>query len=165
MWFELRSVGLDFLEGAGRTYVMEGEIRAPRREVWETYVDPTTWADWFPGVESASYGDSPQPYGVGTFREATVSGQRYEEEIVAWDEGERWAYCVRRATLPIATAQLECTELEDTPTGTRVRWILAADRRLLLWLAAPFLHRHLRGLWSRALANLEARIHAGRERG
>ena len=97
---------------------------------------------------------------MGTFREATVSGQKYEEVIVAWDEGKRWAYYVARATLPIAKAQLECSEFEDCGTGTRVRWILAADRRLLLWLAAPVFRRYLRGLFREAMTNLDAYIRA-----
>ncbi len=162
MWFEMRAVGLDFIERAGKTYVMECELEAARREVWEAFADPSTWSQWFPGVESASYGESVPPYGVGTFREATVSGQKYEEGMVAWDEGKRWAYYVARATLPIARAQLECTEFEDCGAGTRVRWILAVDRRLLLWLAAPFFHRYLKGLFRRAMTNLDAYIRAGR---
>lgn len=158
MWFQLREVGLDFIERAGKTYVMEREVAAARLEVWELIVDPSSWAAWFPGVESASYGDSSEPYGIGTRRRARVGGHDYEEVIVAWEQGTRWAYSIVRATVPISTAQLECTELEDTEAGTRVRWILAADRRLLMWLLAPFLERHLRDLWSRAMRNLEAEL-------
>ena len=163
MWFEMREVGLDFLERAGKTYVMECDLEASRPDVWRAFTDPSTWRHWFPGVESASYGNSPEPYGVGTFREATVSGQKYEEVIVAWDEGKRWAYTIARATVPIAKAQLECTEFEDCGAGTRVRWILAADRRLLLWLAAPVFHRYLRGLFRRAMSNLDAYIRSRRQ--
>jgi carbon monoxide dehydrogenase subunit G len=158
MWFQLREVGLGFIEDAGKTYVMECEVAATRREVWELIVDPSTWVDWFPGGEAASYGDSPEPYGVGTRRRARVGGHDYDEVIVAWEPEARWAYTIARATVPIATAQLECTELEDTEAGTRVRWILAADRRLLMWLLAPFLQRQLQHLWSRAMRNLEATL-------
>ena len=154
MWFRLRPVDVDFLERAGRVYVMEGVVRAPRPVVWSAIVDPSTWRHWFPGVEVARYRGA-APHGVGSVREARVGGQRYEEVMVAWQEAERWAYSVVGASVPLARAQLECTELEDCPEGTRVRWTLAADRRLLLWLLAPFLERHLQGLWSRALRGLE----------
>ena len=160
MWFEMREVGLEFIERAGKTYVMECELEAARRDVWRAFADPSTWSAWFPGVESASYRGSEPPYGVGTLREATVSGQKYEEVMVAWDEGKRWAYYIARATLPIAKAQLECTEFEDCGTGTRVRWTLAADRRLLMWLSAPIFHRYLKGLFRKAMSNLDAYIHS-----
>ncbi len=151
----MRKVGLDFVERAGSVYVMECDVAAPRQEVWEAFADPSTWSAWFPGVESASYRGDP-PYGVGTIREAKVARQHYVEEMVAWEEGVRWAYTIARATVPIAKAQLECTEFEDRGSGTRVRWILACDRRLLLWLAAPFFRRHLLLLFRRAMANLGA---------
>lgn len=157
MWFPLRSVGLDFLETAEKRYVMECTLAAPRSAVWEAYTDPETWRHWFPGVEAAHY-RGPAPYGVGTVREATVSGHRYEEVMVAWEEGERWAYVIVGASVPIAHAQLECTDFEDCGEGTRVRWTLAVDRRLLLRLLAPLFQRHLQRLFERAMGNLEARI-------
>ena len=46
-----------------------------------------------------------------------MSGQRYDETMLAWDEGVRWAYRIDRATTPIARAQVECTELADGSGG------------------------------------------------
>jgi uncharacterized protein YndB with AHSA1/START domain len=155
MWFRMREVGLDFLATAKRRYVVEAEVGAPRMDVWRTLVDPTTWPRWWPGVRSASYGEQAGPPGIGTFRRATVGRQTYEEYIVAWDEGERWAYYIDRATLPIATAQLECTELADSSAGTRVRWTLAQDPRLLMVLTAPLFPRLMRSLFERAMSGLE----------
>ena len=159
MWFEMRPVGVDFLQTAPAVYAMEAEVGAARDDVWRTVVDPTTWPRWFPGVKEVSY-DGPEPYGVGTVRRALVGRQRYDERIVAWDEGRRWAYYIARATVPIASAQLECTELFDCPRGTRVRWTLACEPRLLFRLAQPFLPRTLRILHRRAMANLEALLRA-----
>jgi uncharacterized protein YndB with AHSA1/START domain len=156
MWFEMRPVELDFRESAGRIYVTEAVVRAPRPEVWAAFVDPETWRHWFPGVSGASYPGQSAPFGPGTRREATVSGQRYQETVVAWEEQRLWAYRIDRATLPLARAQLECSEFEDAGDGTRVRWTLATDRRLLLWLAAPFFQGTLDRLFQRAARNLEA---------
>ncbi len=161
MKFAFRRVGFDFIDTARKTWVVTCDVAAPRDEVWGAISDPTTWKAWFPGVDRAWYRGDP-PHGVGTIREAIVSGQHFVEEMVTWDEGKRWAYYVARATLPVARAQLECTEFEDCGAGTRVRWILAVDRRLLLWLAAPFFHRYLKGLFRKAMANLDAHIRAGR---
>jgi uncharacterized protein YndB with AHSA1/START domain len=155
MWFKMRAVDLDFLGKAPRIWTVERTAAAPRAAVWDAFSDPTTWRHWWPGVESASYGDSPKPYGVGTFREATVGGQRYEETIVAWEAGRRFAYYIDRATVPIANAQLECTDLFDDAAATRVRWTIACDPRLLLRAASPFFRGIMDRMLGRALANLE----------
>lgn len=158
MWFPFRKVGLDFLETAGKVYVTERTLKAARADVWAAFVDPTTWHNWWPGVKSASYRGAARPYGVGTFREATVGKQRYEEYIVAWDHERRWAYYIDRATVPIATAQLECTEFEDAGSGTLVRWTLALDRRLLMTVMAPFFASIMRSLFARAMSRLDRYI-------
>ena len=117
--------------------------------------DPRTWSAWFPGVRSASYRGG-GPYGPGSIREAHVGLARYEEVMVAWEELERWAYYVDRATVPLAHAQLECTEFQERGTGTRLRWTLASDPRLLLRLASPIFQSTVQRLFERATANLEA---------
>jgi len=91
-----------------------------------------------------------------------VGGQRYEETIVAWEHERRWAYSIDRATIPIATAQLEVTELEDCEAGTRVRWTIAHDRRLLLRLAGSAFPRIMRRMLAEAMANLERHLAIGR---
>ncbi len=126
-WHELEPVGLEFLKTAPSKYVVEAEIAAPREAVWRAFADASTWSQWFPDVETASYPNQAPPYGVGTLRASTVAGQRYEEYMVVWDEPSRWAYYVARTTRPIARAQLEYTEFEDCAGGTRVRWTLATD--------------------------------------
>ena len=156
MWFDMREVDLDFIETAGKTFIATSELSAPRSQVWDAFVDPTTWHRWWPGVESAAYPEQSEPYGVGTTRVARVSGQSYEESIVAWEEGTRWAYHISRATVPIATAQLECTDFADCNGGTRVRWTLALDRRLLMWVATPAFSRYMPHLFDRAMRNLDA---------
>ena len=159
MWFDLRPVDLDFLDNAPRTYVVECDVALPRSEVWKAIIDPPTWPEWFPGVRSASYLGDP-PYGVGTVRVADVGGYRMEETMLAWDEERRWAYRIDRATVPLAKAQLESTELEDTATGTRVRWTLATHPGILLWVTGPFFQGVVQRLLERALGNLERRLRA-----
>jgi carbon monoxide dehydrogenase subunit G len=161
----LCKVDLGFIGAAGKTYVAECDLEAARADVWAAFVDPSTWSSWWPGVASASYRGSSPPYGVGTFREARVGGQRYEEYIVVWEEGRRWGYYIDRASVPIATAQLECTEFEDHGSGTRVRWTLAQDPRLLMRLIGPFFPRIMQGLLKKAMANLDRHIVASKAAG
>ncbi len=159
MWFELKPVGLDFLESAPRITVVECDVDLPRQVVWEALVDPATWPEWWPGVRSASYVGAP-PYGIGTRRFADVGGWRMEETLLAWDEGRRWAYRIDRSTAPLAKAQLESTELVDHGAGTRVRWTLATHPGLLLRITGPFFRRTVQRILERAMHNLEARSRA-----
>jgi len=154
-WYDFSSVELDYLEKAKTTYVMEAVAHHPVDKVWQAIADTENWHQWFPGVVKAHFGDSPKPYGVGARRYALVGKARYEETILAWEEKQRFAYRIDRATVPIAYAQLESTELFVCEEGTRLVWRLACDRRLLLYLMAPFFHRYLQSLWNKVAANLD----------
>ncbi|MBW2274464.1 MAG: SRPBCC family protein [Deltaproteobacteria bacterium] len=155
MWFQLRSVEMDFLEDAPRVHVVESEVGLPREVVWRAFADATTWPHWFPNVHSASYlGEA--PFGVGTTRISHVGTFHFEETMLAWEEGRRWAYRIDRCTFPLARAQLECTDLEDCGRGTRVRWTLALQPGLVLRLTAPLFEGTVQRLLDRALGRLEA---------
>jgi len=160
-WYELRPVDMSFVTTAKRIYVMEGTVAFPPEAVWDYVTDPSTWNRWFPGLRSARYDGEP-PHGVGAKRVADMGLAKYEETILTWDEPHEWAYRIDRATLPIATAQVESTQLKPIPGGTRLRWILATDPRLLLKVASPRLERRLRSMWTQALLRLEAQPGLGR---
>ena len=155
--FDMRREDLTFLTRAPVIHAFEADVAAPRDRVFAALADPATWSRWFPGVKSARYG-SPPPHGVGTIREADVSGTRWVEEMIAWDEHARWAWTVLRASVPFATAQVECFEFADAGAGTRIRWTLALDPRLVARLGAPFATRAIRRLLARATTNLDARL-------
>ena len=161
MWFVMREVGLELLDAPAQRYVTSRDVAASRMDVWRTFADPTTWSVWWPGVSEASYRPQAIPCGVGTIRRATVHGQRYEETMLAWDEGVRFAYRIDRATLPLAHAQVECTEFEDSPGGgTRVRWTLAIEPRLMMRVAAPLFPSIIDRLFVRAMEGLDAYVAA-----
>ena len=155
MWFELQPVEIDFLDVAPRRWVAKARLQAPRDAVWGAFADPATWRHWFPDVLEASYPGSTPPHGVGTRRFSHVGRQYYEETMLAWDDGVRWAYRIDRTTLPISTAHVECTEFEDDGTGTRLRWTLAAKPRMMLQLTGPFMEGTLQRLLARATRNLD----------
>ena len=158
MWFDLDPVELDFLSSAPYRWSVEAHVHASRAAVWDAFVDAPGWPRWFPGVSNACYPGGAPPFGVGTKREATVRGQRWQETILAFDTGMRWAYRVDRATVPLAHAQIECIEFADAGGGTCVRWTLAARPRLLLRTTSAFMPRTLRRLLERAARNLEREL-------
>lgn len=153
MWFEMRKEDLGFFDRAPVVHVSEADVAAPRAIVFAAVIDPNTWPQWFPNVRNVTYA-SPPPYGVGTIRHAHVGGTQWIEEMIAWDDGMRWAWTVLRASVPLAAAQVESFEFTDAPHGTRVRWTLALEPRLLARLGAPFTGRVVSRLLQRAMHNL-----------
>ena len=158
MWFALRREDLTFVDRAPDVHVATAVLSAPRDRVFAAFATPADWPAWFPNVQAAAY-TSPPPYGVGTIREARVAGTRWVEEMIAWEEGRRWAWTVLRASVPFAKAQVECFEFADGPDGgTRVRWALGLDPRLVARLGARFAAPALQRLLGRATATLDARL-------
>jgi hypothetical protein len=154
MWFAMRREDLGFLGRAPVLHVTEAEVAgAGLPAVFAALAEPRCWRHWFPNVRDAAY-TSPPPHGVGTIREADVGGTRWVEEMIAWDEGRRWAWTVVRASVPFATAQVECFELSEASGGTRVRWTLALEPRLLARLGAPFAARTIGHVFQRAMRDL-----------
>jgi uncharacterized protein YndB with AHSA1/START domain len=157
MRFTMRKEDLGFIDRARSVHVAEATMAAPRARVFGAFVDAEGWPAWFPNVQRAAYA-SPAPFGVGTIRVAHVGGTRWVEEMVAWDDGRRWAWTVLRASVPLAKAQVECFEFADDGTGTRIRWTLALEPRLVARLGARFASGAIRRLLVRAAANLDARL-------
>lgn len=161
----MRREDLGFVARAPLRHVFSALVRAPRTAVFAAIADPPGWPAWFPGVRSARY-VSPPPHGVGSIREADVSGTRWVEEMIAWDEGRRWAYTVIESSTPLASAQVEVFEVDDaldesladgTP-ATRVTWTLAIEPRLLQRLTGPIAPLVMRRVFERAMTNLEAHL-------
>lgn len=159
---------MTFVERAPVRHVFTKVVAAPRDDVFAAIADPTGWHAWFPGVRGARYA-SPPPYGVGTIREADVSGTRWVEEMIAWEPGRRWAYTVTDASTPLASAQVEvfdCDDVLDTAATasaarTRVTWTLAIEPRLLQKIAAPIAPLVMGRLFERAMTNLETQLRGG----
>lgn len=163
-WFDLRAEDPSFVGRAPMVHACDAEVAAPRDAVFEAFADPGTWRDWFPGVRQASYASAP-PHGVGSIREAEVGGTRWVEALIAWDAGARWGWTVTRSSVPLASAQVELFEFAEAPTGTRVRWTLACEPRLLMRLGAPAASRVIRRVLARAAANLGDYLRGAAARG
>jgi hypothetical protein len=82
------------------------------------------------------------------------------EELIAWEEPTRWARTVLRSSVPFGQAQVELFEFTEATDGTRVRWTLALEPRLLARLAAPLTGRMHPRLLRQAMANLATRLGA-----
>lgn len=155
-WFELRPVGLEFLDTAPMRFEVEAQTALSREEVWSAFIDAPTWPSWFPGVTEAAYREQARAYGVGTIRTANVNGVEFEETMLAWDDPTRWIYRIDRTTADLALAQVEATLFEERSTGgTRVVWILACEPRPGFAAAADALPAILENILAEAIRNLE----------
>src|SRR5262245_40968622 len=155
MRFPMRHEDLGFIDRAAMVQVVEATLRSAPMAVFAALADAAAWPGWFPGVHAAWY-STPPPYGVGTIREANVSGTHWVEKMIAWDVPSRWAWTVTAASLPFAVAQVESFELAPLDAGTQVRWTIALEPRLLARLGAPFMQRTTESLFARAMSNLDA---------
>jgi hypothetical protein len=157
MRFALRHEDLGFIDRAPMRQVAEAAVHGEPAAVFAALADATAWPRWFPGVRAAWYSTSP-PHGVGTVREANVGGTHWVEKMIAWDEPVRWAWTVTSASVPFAAAQVESFELAPAAGGTRARWTIGLEPRLLALLGRPFMRRTTASLFARAMANLEAHL-------
>jgi hypothetical protein len=160
MRFAMRHEDLGFIERAPMVQVVEAIVRSEPGAVFAALADASGWSRWFPGVRAAWY-STPPPHGVGTIREANVGGTQWVERMIAWDDPSRWAWTVTAASLPFAGAQVESFELEPAAAGTRVRWTIALQPRLLARLGRPFMRRTSASLFARAMRNLDACLRHG----
>ena len=96
------------------------------------------------------------PHGVGARRTVRVTGVKFEETILAWDEGARWAFRVDSAQAPVFDAFVEDYHFApDGSDATLLRWTIAYKPRLAFKLARPVLPRVMMLMLTRAGHNLE----------
>ncbi len=156
MQFAMRHEDIGFLDRAPMVQVVEAAVRSEPTAVFAALTDAATWPRWFPGVRAAWY-STPSPHGIGTIREADVRGTHWVEKMIAWDPS-RWAWTVTAASVPFAVAQVESFELQSWAGGTRVRWTIGLEPRLLARLGRPFMRRSTASLFARAMCNLDAHL-------
>jgi hypothetical protein len=126
--YELRAVGLEFLDAARHRFDFAEPVAAPVERVFAAIgADPSTWS-WFPGIEEGAY-ETSDP-GVGSRRWVRVGGVKYRETMLAWDAPRRWTYRVDETSAPVFAALAEDWVVEpDGHDAATVRWTFAFDPR------------------------------------
>jgi hypothetical protein len=155
--FACEAVDLDFLNTAPVRLRAAVKVGRPPSEVFAAFAhDPANWGEFFPGFDKTGRYHTPVPHGVGSRRAVRFTGVKFEETILAWDEGERWAFRVDSAHAPVFDAFVEDYRFEpDGSDATLLRWTIAYKPRLAFKLARPVLPRALNLVLTRAGHNLE----------
>ena len=135
--FALEPVDSTFFADAPQVFSETFEIALAAPEVWAELV-----ADGALGFCRSLRGarwTSPRPFGVGTTR--TMPGLYgalvIEERFFRWEDGHRKSFYVERASLPLFRRFGEDYLLEETPTGCRLTWTIAAAPTLAGRLGSP----------------------------
>lgn len=131
---------LDWIPQAPANVTRTRRIDAPQDKVWAAIADHAGWADWFGPITKVEPLDPPA--GVGGHRRVHIGKVRIEEEFLAWDEGERFAFCVTHMTIPVVTSIVEDIVLRTDGDATVVSYTQAIEPKFAK-LVAPILSRAL----------------------
>ena len=113
--FACEAVDLDFLNTAPIRLGAAVNVGRPPSEVFAAFAhDPANWGEFFPGFDKTGRYHTPVPHGVGARRTVRFTGVKFEETILAWDEGARWAFRVDSAKHRCLTPSLRTTTSSPT---------------------------------------------------
>lgn len=140
----LRKEDLSFADRAPIRITEATVVDAPPDRVWPALADAAAWTEWFAGMKEARY-TSPEPHGVGSTRFVHVKMLEVNEEILAFDVDERFAFRVVDTKFAGLAAMVEVVTLEPSGGGTRVVYTQALELQRWFVPMVPLLRRQLRG--------------------
>lgn len=111
------------------------DIAASPADIWAVLAEHESWPDWFGVVKEVTVTGAAS--GVGARRRVRLSGLELDEEFVAWDVGERYAFAVVAASRGMFTSISERIIIDDLGSGhSRVTYTQAFAPKW--WFALPF---------------------------
>jgi uncharacterized protein YndB with AHSA1/START domain len=121
--------GIEFADTAPIIIESTEQVAATRAEVWAVICDHERWPEWF-GSLSAVRSTSTPSTGVGSTREVKLNGGlTFQEEFIAWDEPERWAFTGIEGPAPFKSLVERITLTEIDPQCTEVTYRMAIEPR------------------------------------
>lgn len=114
-WFERADISLTFTT----------EISATPDQVFDVLADHARWTEWFSPVKTVT--NIGPASGVGARRTVQVPPLTVDEVFVAWDNPSRYTFTITAISLPVVSRMAEDWQLRETPTGTHVTNVIAAD--------------------------------------
>jgi hypothetical protein len=116
MWFDMKKSTLDWTSRAHSSFHYEAVLDATPEVVFDILADVDQWALWFDEFEGAEW-VSEEHGGVGSRRAIYMDILDAHEEFLAWEPGKRFAFCLTKATLPLAERLVEDYQMAPLPGG------------------------------------------------
>lgn len=118
---------LDWIDHAPVTVTEERRIGVSVERVWQAIADHEGWADWFGAITRIERVGSGE--GVGGGRRVFLRGGiKAEEEFLAWEPGERFAFVLMSSSMPGMKSMVEDVQLlPDGGGATIVRYTQAVE--------------------------------------
>lgn len=152
---QLRREGLDFVDRAPIRVREQVRIAAPPARVWPAIGDAERWTEWFPGMKVARH-TTPEPAAVGTGRHVEVQSLKVDEDLLAFDPPERYAFRVLEANVPALAAMVELVTLEPVDSTTLVVYRQGVELAPWARPLAPVVRRQLASSVRAGLVALDA---------
>lgn len=149
---------LDFADSAPVAFESSEVVASTAAEVWEVLCDHERWPTWMGSIRSVRPTSTP-PSGVGSTREVVLSGGlTFQEEFIAWDEPELWAFTGIEGP-PVARGLVErVTVRELEPGRTQVTYRMAIEPRRGCGLLVKAARRGVEQNLAKALKNLDGAV-------
>lgn len=138
MWFKVRASDVTFAEGSKKHFAYDFTVPAPAGDVFDLVTRPETLGTWMPDLKAARWTTSPPP-GLGSVREVRLTTIAVHEKVLVWEPGERFVFTIVRASVPILKRMVEDYRFDAVAGGTRVRWTIAYQPRLVASAFEPLL--------------------------
>jgi len=138
--FSMSPVDLSFVDKAPDGIHAEATLRGSPEQIFAILADVTTWPRWFDGSKDMRW-LSTSTSGIGAVRRATLVVGSFDERMIAWEPGQRFAFSIDASTLPLAKRALEDWRLTSVNGGseTHVSWSLFVEPRFAARLFRPLL--------------------------
>lgn len=155
MWFDLQRCDPD--QVGPHTLTFQAVIPATPDVVFQVLASEETWPRWFPDLTAMRWLTA-EPHGVGSLRRADLRGGfSVIEHFLVYEPGERLAFFVERATIPLVSHLMEDYQLTPVAGGAtrldwRVHYRVHRPLRLLHPVALPLFQR----LFATGIRNLAA---------
>ncbi|MBA3396402.1 MAG: SRPBCC family protein [Deltaproteobacteria bacterium] len=129
-------------------------LRGSPEAVWKNLAEPARWLDWFPMMHRATW-TSDKTAAVGAERSVAlrVFG-KFDERILAWDPGERFAFTMIASTSPLAKRMAEDWRITRHGPEVELEWVVGAFPTTVGRPATPILRAVLRQMFARGTARL-----------
>jgi uncharacterized protein YndB with AHSA1/START domain len=118
-------VDLSFVETAHYRFVSTVDLAITPEQLFEVLADADSWPRWATAVANVTW-TSPEPHGVGTTRTVTMRGGIVNDaEFLAWEQYSHIAFRLNHSTTKRLAAFVEDYQVQETPSGCHITWIVA----------------------------------------